>query len=168
MSAVFDPEKETHLTVTRESLGLIIGREIDHHEWMLISSLRNTSSWSAEPGSKDIPLNAHGEKPFMYSHIERDELKAYMVASKKYLGTIEWNALVSAMHSAAEYEKDIEKIYHESTGLGTGLSGSPHERLYKQYLVNKGISFKTPGEVVRTLLKEITIPPHYIGKYQAD
>jgi len=162
---LFDPDKETHITLSREALGLLINREVDLHEWMLISSLRNTSSFGIEAGTRDMPENAHGEKPYALCTIERDELKAYMAASKKYLGNIEWNALVSAMHFTSEYENDVEKVYEKATGRGTGMPCSRAEQAYKEWLVSKEIKFKSPADVVRNLLEKITIPSHFMGKY---
>jgi hypothetical protein len=163
---VFDPEKETNIMVTRESLGLLIGREVDYHEWMLISSLRGTSSSGiCEEGTEDFPMNAHGEKPYSYCHIDRDELKAYMVASKKYLGNKEWITLVSAMWTWWKYEWDAENKYTKTFNRGIGMPGSRSEQIYKEWLISRGIKLKTPADVIRDVLSEITIPPHYMGKY---
>ena len=167
MSELFNAENETHLTVSRKSLGLIIGREIDYDEWMLISSLRGTSSFGIEKGTGNFPDNAHGEKPYDVCTINRDELKAYMAGSKKYLGNAEWNALTYAMHKSYQYEQDIEKEYTAASGRGSGMPGSHSEHLYNEWLASKEIKFKDPAEVIRDLLTEITIPPHFMGKYSS-
>jgi hypothetical protein len=165
MSEPFDPEKETHIMLSRKSLGLLIGREVDHHEWMLVSSLRNTGSIGVEKGTYDFPDNAHGEKPFAMCRIDRDELKAYMAASKKYLGNFEWAALVSAMNASWHHEQDTEKAYKEASGLGTGMPGSRFDHLFKEWLLSNDIKIKTPDDVIRDVLSEITIPPHHMGKW---
>lgn len=165
MSNEFDSDKIPNLTVSRESLGLLIGREIDYHEWMLISSLRGTSSFGIEKGAEGFPLNAHGEHVYALCTIDRDELKAYMAASKKYLGNTEWAALVSAMDYSWQYEQNVEKSYEEASGRGTGFPGTLSDQLYKEWLLSKNIKFKTPADVVRDVLKEITIPSHFMGKY---
>jgi len=165
MSEPFDPEKQANLTVSRESLGLLIGREVDYDEWMLISSLRGTSSFGIEKGTENFPENAHGENVYALCTIDRDELKAYMAASKKYLGNKEWAAIVSAMEASWQYEQDTEKAYEEASGRGTGMPGTRSDQLYKEWLLSNDIKFKSPADVVRDLLKEITIPSHFMGKY---
>lgn len=112
-----------------------------------------------------MPDNAHGEKPYALCTIERDELKAYMAASKKYLGNTEWAALVSAMEFNWQYENKVEKVYEEATGSGTGMPGSRGEQLYKDWLLSKGVKFKSHADVVRDLLEKMTIPSHFMGKY---
>jgi hypothetical protein len=156
---------DTHITLTREALGLLAGVDVDYHQWMLVSSLRGTSSFGAEPGTGHLPDNAHGEKPYKFCTIDRDELKAFLAAHRKYLGNTEWNALVSAMEISWQYEQDVEKAYTEQTGLGTGSYGSTFEKRYKEFLVSKGITFKGPADVVRDVLKHTPIPPHFMGKY---
>ena len=161
----FIPEDETHITLTREALGVLVGSEVDHHKWMLVSALRGTSSFGCEPGTQHLPDNAHGEKPYNLCTIERDELKAFMAAYGKYLGNTEWNALVSAMEFATRYEHDVEKAYSDHFGVGTGMPGSMHDKRYKEFLASKGITFKSPADVVRDVLEQTPIPPHFMGKY---
>lgn len=161
----FVAEDQTTLAVTRESLGVLIGREVDHHTWMLVSALRGTSSFGCEPGTGHLPDNAHGEKPYKCCTIHRDELAAFLAAHGKYLGNTEWNALVSAMELDYHYQRDVEAAYTLQTGRGTGGYGSSFEKRYNEFLVSRGITFKTPADVVRDVLKHTPIPPHFMGKY---
>jgi hypothetical protein len=88
-----------------------------------------------------------------------------MVASKKYLGNKEWITLVSAMWTWWKYEWDAENKYTKTFNRGIGMPGSRSEQIYKEWLISRGIKLKTPADVIRDVLSEITIPPHYMGKY---
>ena len=88
---------DTQITVTRKSLSLLIGRRIPLDEWMLISSLRETSSTGTEPRTQHF-WNPVDENYGVYLNctISPSDLQAYMVASKKYLSKALWLALVEA------------------------------------------------------------------------
>jgi hypothetical protein len=113
-------EFDTQIDVTRESLSLLCRRDIPLDEWMLISSLANTSSSLSEPGTQHFwnsVDNTFGV--YLVSTIGFCELQAYMVASKKYLSKHLWKKLVDSQ--AISQEACIEK-YGKENYLGDMMS----------------------------------------------
>lgn len=125
---------DTQISVTRESLSLLCGREIPLEEWMLISSLLDTSSWGSEEGTEHF-WNAVDENFGTYHicTISPSDLQAYMVASKKYLSKPLWKKLV------------------ESQEMG-------HEECMDKYDTEDYL-----GIQMREILKEIDVPSHCGG-----
>ena len=125
---------DTQISVTRESLSILCGREIPLEEWMLISSLNDTSSLGQEDGTEHF-WNAVDQNFGVYHicTIGPSDLQAYMVASKKYLSKPLWKKLVDA--DKQDYEECMEKYDNED------------------YF----------GDMMRDVLKEIDVPSHCGG-----
>ena len=104
---------DVQITVTRDSLSLLIGRPIPLEEWILISALRETSSVYSEPDTQHF-WNSVDNNYGVYrlSTIGPSDLQAYMVASKKYLSKALWLALVDSQKSYEECVAKYGKDYH--------------------------------------------------------
>jgi len=136
---------DTQISVTRQSLSLLIGREIPLDEWMLISSLGDTSSLGVEPGTKHFWNSVdkvHGVS--LVCTISPSDLQAYMVASKKYLSKALWKKLVDSQENEDNNEdtdladtmtqllKEIDVPSHcSSSHVAYWMSDADEERLNK-------------------------------------
>jgi len=107
---------DTQISVTRESLSMLVNRDIPLDEWMLVSSLCDTSSLGIEPGTKDFwnPIDECHGVPGV-STISPSDLQAYMIPSKKYLSKALWKKLVDSQKGSHEdFVKKYGKEYLEN------------------------------------------------------